>query len=130
MLQSLKNPFCVLVSVLHPLFQPEATKYTPFAQGFLKSFPAIAVIPFLEASRSRRPLLLGFPVITGDIYQLLTAAVTFPVYWALFLTTMRDDAAGSESIQADAEAVLFGMIAIFPPQFRHGGLCCGNSAQG
>jgi hypothetical protein len=115
---ALENTFCILVAFFHPLFQPEATNHTPFVLDFLASLSACTVIPFLEASRLKRSLLMGFPAIMGAMYQLVTVAVTFPMYWAVFLATMRDDAKGSQIVQADAEGVLFGVVmGYFLPTF-------------
>lgn len=114
----IENILCILVSFFHPIFQPEAAAHTPFVLDFLASASACVVFPILEASRSKRPLLLGFPLLMGAIYQLFTMGVTFPAYWAVFLSITRDHAVGSQIAQADAEAVLFGLVmGFFLPSF-------------
>ncbi|KAF8484390.1 hypothetical protein JB92DRAFT_3028842 [Gautieria morchelliformis] len=115
---AVENTLCILVAFFHPLFQPEAANHTPFMLDFLASFPACIIIPFLEASRLKRSLLMGFPAIMGTIYQLFSGAVAFPMYWAVFLATMRDHATDSQIVQADAEGILFGVVmGYFLPTF-------------
>ena len=114
----LENTLCVLVALFHPIFQPEGVNHTPFVLDILTSLSAPVIVSFLEAARSKRPLLLGFPVVIGVVYQLFTGAVIFPVYWGVFLAITRDHAVGSEIVQADAEAVLFGLVmGYFIPTF-------------
>jgi hypothetical protein len=115
---AIEELLCVLVSFFHPVFKPEAANHTPFVRDFLASLSACVVIPILEASRSNRPWLLAFPVFIGVIYQLFTIAVTLSAYWAVFLAITRDHATGSQIVQADAEAVLFGLVmGFFIPSF-------------
>jgi hypothetical protein len=104
---------CILVGFFHGLFQTEAESVTPFAVDFLTSFSACVTIPLVEASRANRPLLLGFPLIFGILYQNLGGGVIIPLYWALFLATTRDKAVGSQIDQASAESVLFGLVVGF-----------------
>ncbi|KAF8589992.1 hypothetical protein K439DRAFT_1241011, partial [Ramaria rubella] len=88
----------------------------PFVLDFLTSFAAFVVTPVIEASRKHCSFLLGYPVIIGIIYQVMSGAVTLPIYWAIFLAFTRDDVAGSVIDQASAEAILFGLVMgyVFP----------------
>jgi hypothetical protein len=88
----------------------------PFVVELLTIVGAIATIPYIEAARPNRNILLEFHWIIGIIYQKLTAGVMLPMYWTLFIVTgaatlHHTPQAGSNSKidQKRAEAIIFAL---------------------
>ncbi|KAI0048192.1 hypothetical protein FA95DRAFT_1582308 [Auriscalpium vulgare] len=105
---------CFLVAFFHHAFDPANL---PFVADFLASWAVLVVLPFLEAVRQGRPLILAFPVIHGLLYQTQGAGIVYPLFWAAFILSGRASTglppAQAKISQAHAEATLFGFLIGF-----------------
>jgi hypothetical protein len=85
----------------------------PFTAYIISSIGTIGMVPFIEAARSGRSYLLAFPILVGLLSQGITAAITLPIYWLLFVLTgaaglhLRPDNGRTKITHAHAEALLF-----------------------
>jgi len=90
----------------------------PFVVELLTVVGAMAPIPYIEAARPNRNILLEFHWIICIIYQKFSGGVMLPVYWTLFIVTgaaapHHTPQAGSNSKidRKQAEAIMFALAA-------------------
>lgn len=112
-LGSIDTPLCGLVTFFQTLMA------SPTHFSFLKYFSGngapFVVLPIVEAYRTGQSRLLAYPLIWGLASQLFTMAVTTTVYCFVFLLLGGVERGRKSDIrlitQADAEAIVFGIIA-------------------
>jgi hypothetical protein len=104
-----------MVAFFHIIMHPVHANL-PFVVELITVVGAIATIPYIEAARENRNILLEFHWIIGIIYQKLTAGVILPIYWALFIVTgaailhHTPQAANNSKIdQKHAESIIFAL---------------------
>lgn len=105
-----------LVVFFHTLFD---LSYSPLLAALFPVIGAVALVPYLEATRDRPPVVLRMPTAVGTAIQLASMGVAMPVYALLFVTTgtayLRSSTAPSANPpsrinQGNAEALLFGVL--------------------
>jgi hypothetical protein len=104
------HELCRLVACFHALMAPS---HLPFNVDLLSGLAPLTVFPAIESARQRRHPLLEIHVALALIYQRVTAAVTLPWYWLIFVTTgaasrSRDE--GNTVDQTHAEAIFFSLF--------------------
>lgn len=118
-LDAIDNPLCTLVTAFHTAFRsPEALTVVRY---FIGVGAPLAVIPAVEGCRPGRSRFLAFPNLFATISQLMTGAVTLPLYWLCFILTGatrsgRPNPQNAHISQAAAQAVVFSIIvgAVIP----------------
>jgi hypothetical protein len=89
----------------------------PFNAELITGLAAMAIIPYFEAARQNRNILLEFQWVIGIIYQNFTGGVILPFYWLLFVVTgmatlQYTPQAGNNSkiSKGHAESIIFALI--------------------
>jgi hypothetical protein len=92
----------------------------PFNVELMTGIAAIATIPYLEAARQKRNLLLEFQWVIGIMYQKYTGGVILPIYWLLFVVTgaaalhyTPQAHNGSKIDQKHAESIILALVVGF-----------------
>ena len=101
---------CGLVAVFHALMHPSNLDFNVVS---LSAFSTVVALPVLEAARRKSHDLLAFHVVISLISQCCTAAVVFPCFYLLFITTgsaQTNPGPGARISQARAEAVFLSVI--------------------
>ncbi|KAG6375906.1 hypothetical protein JVT61DRAFT_2774 [Boletus reticuloceps] len=107
---------CGLVVFFHALID---TASTACLAVLFPAFSIVALIPFLEAARDRRPFALRMPTAIGVLIQLASAGVIMPLYALLLVitrtaslrpSTTPTPSPPSKINRGNAEALLFGLI--------------------
>jgi hypothetical protein len=104
------HQLCGLVACFHALMAPS---HLPFNVDLLSGLAPLTVFPAIESARQKRHPLLEIHVALALIYQRVTAAVTLPWYWLIFVTTgaaSRSRGDGNTVDQAHAEAIFFSLF--------------------
>lgn len=117
-IQSIDAALCPLVAFFDTMLEPQHSM--PFNIELLTGLAALAIVPYLEAARSGRNILLELHWVMGIIYQKMTGAVIFPLYWMLFVVTgaaslhrtPRSATAGSID-QRHAESAAFTLLVAY-----------------
>lgn len=117
-LRSIDESLCPLVAFFHVMMEPPHS--LPFNVELLTGLAALAIIPYIEAARQGRNILLECHWILGIIYQKFTGAVVLPIYWLLFVLTgaatlhRTPQTKGTGRIdQRHAESVVFALVAAY-----------------
>lgn len=103
---------CALVALFQALLDPA---YRPLVAELFTSLAAVTMIPFVEAAREKRSILLRMPAAIGILFQLFSFAFIMPLYYvALILTgaaiSKPVEGHGMKITQGSAEALLFALI--------------------
>jgi hypothetical protein len=104
---------CSLVAFFQALMDPA---YQPLVAELMTGLAAVTMIPFVEAAREKRSILLAMPAVIGVLFQLFSYAVIMPLYYVAFILTgasISRPVEGRETkiTQGSAEALLFALIA-------------------
>ena len=104
---------CALVALFQTLLDPAA--YRPLVVELMTTLAVITMIPFVEAAREKRSILLRMPGVVGILFQLFSFAFIMPLYYiALILTgaaiSRPVKGSGTKINQGNAEALLFALI--------------------
>jgi len=101
---------CCCVACFHALMAPS---HLPFNVDLLSGLAPLTVFPAIESARQKRHPLLEIHAALALVYQRVTAAVTLPWYWLIFVTTgaaSRSRGEGNMVDQAHAEAIFFSLF--------------------
>lgn len=103
---------CSLVAFFQALLDPA---YQPLVAELVTGLAAVTMIPFVEAAREKRSILLGMPAAIGVLFQLYSYAVVMPLYYIAFVLTGASisrpvEGRGTKITQGSAEALLFALI--------------------
>jgi hypothetical protein len=101
---------CAIVTFYHGVMNPT---YRPLLIHMCTALSAIAIIPFVEATReSSRSAWRRMPATTAMVFQLGSCAVIMPLYWFAFALTGGTTRQGaSDNIsQRNAEALLSALL--------------------
>jgi len=108
---------CGMVAFFHILKDP---RNLLFNVELITAMAAIVTIPYFEAARQNRNVLLEFQWVIGVIYQRFTGGVILPFYWLLFVVTgmaslhhTRHAGSNSKIVQERAESIIFALVAGF-----------------
>lgn len=86
-----------------------------FATYFIGVGAPLVVVPAVEGWRAGRSQFIAYPVLFGILCQIMTAGLTMPLYWLIFILTggtkPRHPNPGTNISKAAAEAIVFGIIA-------------------
>lgn len=110
----LDDELCGLVGFFTVMLNPHNL---PFNVELLTGLAALAAVPYIEAARQGRNILLEFHWVIGIIYQKFTGGAILPVYWLLFVVTgaaslhHKPQVNGNGAIdQKRAESIVFSLI--------------------
>jgi hypothetical protein len=78
----------------------------------LASLTAISIIPFIESTRAKRPLVLAAPTLIGLAYQKFSGGIVLPLYWLIFVWTHPRSVphSGTKIRSDDAESTALAMM--------------------
>jgi hypothetical protein len=83
-LPQIDGQLCGLVAFFHILMDPHNL---PFNVELFTFLAGMITIPYFEAARENRNILLESQWVIGIMYQKFTGGVVLPMYWLLFIVT-------------------------------------------